>query len=587
MGERKPRHRILKGIGVSPGVAYGRVCIYGDIHTVPRYTIRPEEVKDELARLDEAIQKSSRELEEIRRRVEAEVGKEEADIFLAHQMMLEDIHFYAQVERRLIRENLNVEAAIEETLEESRRVFSESESPYLRERADDVQDVGKRVLSHLLDHRRECLLAEDEKTIVAADELIPSVTVHLDKRRVAGFVTEKGGLTSHASILARAMEIPAVVGVQGLLEHVEIGHSAIVDGFEGTIHLHPTPEVIAEYERLDAEFAAHRETHRALIDLPSVTRDGERVVLEANIGKGVDVESASLYKVEGVGLYRTEFHFMIRPQFPDEEEQYAIYRRAVERMAPHPVTIRTLDLGGDKYLSYLPRIPEVNPYLGWRAIRVSLEHPEVLKTQLKAILRAGVHGRARILFPMIATIEDLRRAKGVLGEAEEELRSKGIPYDEGMPVGAMIEVPSAAILARLLLREVDFLSIGTNDLTQFTLAVDRSNEKVSRYYEPLSPAVLWLLRDVIRTAREVEKEVAVCGEMAGEPENVRLLLGLGLRHFSMSPVLIPDVKEVIRSSTIAEAESIAERALAASTAAEVKAALVMEREDEDDLRGSR
>ena len=573
MGEREQPHRVLKGIAVSPGAAYGRVCLYGDIHTVPRYTIRAEEAEDELARLDEAIRESSQELEEIRRRVEAEVGKQEADIFLVHQMLLEDTHLYAQVERKLIQAHLNVEAAIEEVLEESRRIFSELENPYLRERADDIQDVGKRLLSNLLSHRRECLLDEEEKTIVAADELIPSVTVHFDERRVAGFVTEKGGLTSHASILARAMEIPAVVGVRGLLEYAEMGHLVIVDGFEGTVHLHPTPEVIAEYERLEAELTAHRETHRALIDLPSVTRDDEKVVLEANIGKGADVESALLYRAEGVGLYRTEFHFMIQAQFPDEEEQYNIYRRAVERMAPHPVTIRTLDLGGDKYLSYLPRLPEVNPYLGWRAIRVSLEHPEVLKTQLKAILRASAHGRARILFPMIATMEDLRQAKEVLREAEEELRADGIPFDEAVPVGAMIEVPSAAILARMLIREVDFFSIGTNDLTQFTLAVDRSNEKVSRYYEPLSPALLWLLRDVIRAAREADKEASICGEMAGGPEYVPLLLGLGLRHFSMSPVLIPDVKEVIRSSTIAQAEAVAERALEASTAEEVKAVL--------------
>jgi phosphotransferase system enzyme I (PtsI) len=328
--------------------------------------------------------------------------------------------------------------------------------------------------------------------------------------------------------------------------------------------------VIAEYERLEAEFTAHRKTHRALIDLPSVTRDGVSITLEANIGKGVDVESALLYQAQGIGLYRTEFHFMIRPQFPDEEEQYTIYQRVVERMAPHPVTIRTLDLGGDKYLSYLPRLPEVNPYLGWRAIRVSLEHPAVLRTQLRAILRASMHGRSRILFPMIATMEDLRRAKEVLREAEKELCAEGIPYDKKVSVGAMIEVPSAAILARLLICEVDFVSIGTNDLTQFTLAVDRSNEKVSRYYEPLSPAILWLLRYIIQAVRGVDKEVAICGEMAGEPAYVQLLLGLGLRHFSMSPVLIPDVKEVIRSSTIPQAEAIAERALAASTAEEVK-----------------
>ena len=576
MGARKPQHRILKGIGVSPGVAYGKVCVYGDLHTVPRYPIQAEEVNGELARLDEAIRESSRALEKMRRKVEAEMGKEEADIFLAHQMMVEDKHFRAQVAQRMTRTHLNVEAAIEDVLEESGRVFRESENAYLRERADDLQDVGHRLLSNLLSYQRECLLDEKGKTIVAADELSPSLTVHLDKRRVAGFVTERGGLTSHASILARAMGVPAVVGVHGLPNDVEIGYPAIVDGFEGTVHLHPTPEVVVEYQRLEAELAAHQETHRALIDLPSVTQDGEKVVLEANIGKGVDVESALLYKAEGVGLYRTEFHFMIRSEFPDEEEQYILYRRAVERMAPYPVTIRTLDLGGDKYLSYLPRTREANPYLGWRGIRVSLGHPKVLKTQLKAILRAGVHGQVRVLFPMIATMEDLRRAKEVLREAGEELGAEGIPHDEAVPVGAMIEVPSAAVLAPVLVREVDFVSIGTNDLTQFILAVDRSNERVSRYYEPLSPAVLWLVRDVIWVARETGKEVSICGEMAGEPAYVPLLLGLGLRHFSMSPVLIPDVKEVIRSSTIAQAKKIAERALVVPTAEEVKAVLAGE-----------
>ncbi len=393
----EPPHQILKGIAASGGVARGRICVWGDLPAVPRRAIAPEDVMGEPRRLDEAITEVKAQLEQTCRKVEKELGKDEAAIFLAQLMMLGDAHFYAQVERKLTSEYVNVETAIEMALEEFVQVFETSEDPYLRERTDEVWDAGK----------------------------------------------------------------------------------VIVDGMEGVVHVHPTPEIVQEYMCLEEELRAHKETHQELIDLKSETADGEPVVLQADIGKGADVASALLYKANGVGPYQTEFHFMLCEDFSDEDEQYEIYPQVVAEMDPRPVSIRTLDLGGDKYLSYFPARREANPYLGWRAIRVSLSHPEVLKAQLKAILRAGTAGRVRILFPMIATAWDVRAARMILEETKSELRTSSTAFDPEMPVGAMSEAPSAALLVDLLIHKIHFLSICTNDLIQFTLAVGRSNKKVA------------------------------------------------------------------------------------------------------------
>lgn len=543
---------------------------------IPKRKVDIGDIQKELNRLSKAIEESKKQLQHIKAKVEKEMGPEEARVFEAHLLFLEDAYFYSQVEKKIIDKGITLEMAIEEVIRDSAELLKETKDPYLRERAQDIRDVGKRLLRNLLGYERQSLLKDEKDIIIVAEELTPSDTVHLDKERIRGFVTEQGGITSHASILARSMGVPLVSGIIGFVRDLEIGETLLVDGFRGEVIRNPTRKEIAIFHRRVKDIKALAREEDRLAHLPAITLDGHKVDLLANIASEEDLPIALHSKAEGIGLYRTEIYFINREDFPSEEEQFEVYRRVAEKLSP--VTIRTLDLGGDKYHPIFPRPRELNPYLGYRAIRVSLEHPEVFKTQLRAILRAGAFGEIRVMFPMIATVEEVKTAKNILAEAKAELRERGVPYDEKIQVGAMIEIPSAAIIAELILKEVDFLSVGTNDLIQYTLAVDRSNERVSRLYEPLNPAVLRLLKSLAEKAERVGKEISICGEMAGDPRYTLLLLGLGFSKLSMSSVFIPHIKKIIRSSTIESARKLAAEVLKLGEIEEIKRLLAQQRD---------
>jgi phosphoenolpyruvate-protein phosphotransferase len=482
--------------------------------------------------------------------------------------MLEDRGFTSKVEAR-VKEGLVAEAALRHVVEEYLATFEGMRDNYLRERAADVKDVGLRILRNLLGVEEPERALEKDSVLVAQEITLSDLTL-VDHEHLRGIVLATGGVTSHASILAKSFEIPTVVGVDHLTEAVHEGDDIIVDGNSGVIYVEPPPDVAREYDRLDRQYRAFNRELDALKNEPAETTDGRRVHLYANIGLIADLLLAHRHGAEGVGLYRTEFPFLTYREFPDEEEQYQLYVRMVRGMEGKPVTIRTLDLGADKYPAYIRSPREDNPFLGWRSIRISLEAPELFKVQLRAILRAATLGRIRILFPMISSIEEIRRAKELLEEAKDELRQQGRDFDPSVPIGMMIEVPSAVWLATQLIREVDFFSIGTNDLIQYLLAVDRNNRKVAPLYEPLHPAVLMAVHETVQAAKGAGKWVGMCGEMAADPLCTLVLLGLGLDDLSMGPFFIPVIRRMIRSVGYAAARTMTRDVLTMSTIKEVK-----------------
>src|SRR3989442_1429723 len=486
----------------------------------------------------------------------------------AHRLMLEDPGFARKLEAA-IHDGLAAEAALKRVVEEYVEQFVRMSDGYLRDRAVDVKDVGLRILRNLLGVAEpERPLAKD--SVLVADELTLSDLALIEHEHLCGIVLATGGVTSHASILAKSFEIPTVVGCEHLIETVQEGDDLIVDGNSGVVYVNPPVDVAREYERLERDYSAFNQKLETLKLLPAETSDGRRLSLYANIGLIADLLLAHRHGAQGVGLYRTEFPFLTYREFPDEEEQYDLYARVVRGMEGKPVTIRTLDVGADKYPAYMQVPREDNPYLGWRSIRISLEMPEFFKVQLRAILRAAALGRVRIMFPMISSVEEIRRAKDLLEEAKEELASEGREHDPGVQVGMMVEVPSAVALANQLIREVDFFSIGTNDLIQYLLAVDRSNRKVAPLYEPLHPAVLSAVHDVVQAAKGAGKWVGMCGEMASEPLCTLVLLGFGLDDVSMGPFFIPVIKRIIRSVSYAAARNIARDVLEMATIKEGK-----------------
>ncbi|HFE52524.1 MAG TPA: phosphoenolpyruvate--protein phosphotransferase, partial [Bacteroidetes bacterium] len=516
----------LYGLKVSPGLGMGKVCVIGEALKAPRWKITPDQVPQELKRLEEAIARARVELQAIRDDLRERVGKRESDIFDAHLLFLDDPYLREGIEKKVAREHLNVEAALEDVIQESARKLATVKDGYLRERAQDILDVGERLLHHLLGEKQRCLVDEESDLVLVADQLKPANTAHLDRRKIKGVVTERGGPTSHAAILARSLGVPMVTGIRQIVETATLGSLAIVDGYRGQVILNPLSRDIELYRRRQEELALQFAEEEQLKALVSATSDGRRVHLLANIASDEEVDLALAKGAEGIGLYRTEIHFLDREDLPGEDEQFEHYRRVVEKMAPRPVVIRTLDLGGDKMARFFPIPPEDNPYLGLRAIRISLAFPDLFLVQLRALLRAGVYGNLRILLPMVTTVEEVEAARGLLEKAKEQLRSRGQRFAESVPLGAMIEVPSAAVIVRDLLKVVDFLSVGTNDLIQYTLAVDRSNVEVSGLYEALSPAVLRLLADLRTAAEEAGKEIGICGEMAGDTRYTALLVGL-------------------------------------------------------------
>ncbi|MEK7210335.1 MAG: phosphoenolpyruvate--protein phosphotransferase, partial [Candidatus Binatota bacterium] len=561
----------LAGLSVAPGFGRGTAHVLKprlDLNSVKKE--RAKNPKREIERFRAAVERGIEQINNLKQRMSSLISKEEGALFDVHRMILEDPAIIEQIEGRIRKEGYIAEYAVSSVFEQHLNSITQIEDEYLREKAADVKDVAQRLLENLSGIKEEKVNLPKEAILVTED-ISPADLALLEGDHFRGIVLATGGVTSHASILAKSFEIPSVVAVEGLMDSVRQGDSLIVDGNSGVIYINPSQEVIREYDRLEREYLAFNRELGEIRDMPAETQDGHRVTLYSNIGLLSDIAFAQLHGAQGIGLYRTEIPFLSHRDFPGEEEQYALYRRVVEGMGERPVTIRTLDIGADKYPTYVRRAaPEPNPFLGWRSLRISLEVADIFKPQLRAILRAGALGRVRLLIPMVSSLEEILKVKEILADVKEELEREEVPFDNQMELGIMVEVPSAVQLASRIVREVDFLSIGTNDLIQYLLAVDRSNRKVAGLYEPLHPAVLSALMHVIEAAKKAGKRVGMCGEMAGDPLCTLLLLGMGLEEFSMGSLFIPVIKKIIRSVTYRSAKTSTQIVLQMDTVGEIK-----------------
>jgi phosphotransferase system enzyme I (PtsI) len=560
-----------KGVPVSPGVAVARACVMDDAPASREpHPLDATAVSTETNRLEAACAAATQELDTIISRVSAQVGEEEAAIFRAHRQLLRDPVLINKVKSIISNQRVDARSALQETLEQYSTLFAQIHDDYLKERMADVRDVIGRIAGHLTRQETEKRLACDGPVIVVASEILPSQALAFDRAHVAGILTESGGATGHAAILARSLGIPAVSGVRGVLREVHTGDLVALDGREGHVYVRPGPEVESAYRKLQREYFDLRDRLIENRDLEPITLDGIQVELLANVNSPVDAAMAKQVGASGVGLYRTEFLFLTHPTVPSEEEQLAAYRAVLEAAPNRAVTIRTLDLGGDKQVPYLGNQHETNPFMGWRSIRLSTAHPEFFQTQLRAILRAGVCGHVSLLFPMISTLEEVQRLKRLVARTRDDLQRQGIAHGEDIPLGVMLEVPAAALCIDALLEEVDFVSIGSNDLIQYVMAADRDNPKVAHLCEPFSPAILRLLQQIIKACNARDTPVTLCGEMAGRPRCFLPLFGMGLRSLSMSPAFIPPLKELIRRTTLPVAQEIAERVLQMKTFGEIR-----------------
>ena len=561
----------LMGLSASPGFGRGRAFVMEprmDLSAIAMKKARSAE--REIERFRGAVERGIDQISVVKNRMSSLISREEGAIFDVYRLILEDPAIIQQIENKIRKERYTAEYAIRIVFEQYLGSIANIDDNYLRERTTDVKDAAQRLLENLAGHSGQPIDIPRDAVLVAED-LSPADLSMLEGDRFKGIVLATGGVTSHASILAKSFEIPSVVAIEGLTDIIHQGDQLIVDGNAGVVYANPNPEVIREYDRLERDYADLNRELEGLKDRPAETLDGHRVSLYANIGLLSDVAFAHSHGAQGIGLYRTEIPFLSHRDFPSEEEQYALYKRVVEGMAGKPVTIRTLDIGADKYPSYMRSVAnEPNPFLGWRSIRISLEVEEIFKTQLRAVLRIGFLGRVRLLIPMVSSLEEILRVKELLAEAKDELENEGTPFDRRLELGVMVEVPSAVQLAERFLREVDFLSIGTNDLIQYILAVDRSNRRVASLYEPLHPAVLAALMSTIQAGKSVGKRVGMCGEMAGDPLSALLLLGMGLEEFSMGSLYIPVIKKTIRSISYEAAKSVAEIVLQMDTVGEIK-----------------
>ena len=574
-GAGAPRERRsfeLKGVPASAGVSIGRAfLIDGEEMSVPKQPVSAAAIPQEIARFEDALARTRKEIEGIQTKISKELGLEHAEIFNAHLMVLEDRAFIDEVIGHLKEQQVCVEHVFSAVLRRYVQAFSKVEDEYMRERASDVEDVGRRILRNLTGLKRRSLADLSQPVVVVAYDLSPSDTATMHRQHVIGFITDIGGRTSHTAIMAKSLEIPAVVGLEAATQSIHPDDLLIVDGISGKVIVNPDADTLKHYEGLQQKLKTLDQALLRSKDLPAETPDGHRVSLTANIEFPEEIPSVIAHGAEGIGLYRTEFFYLNRSDLPTEEEQFEAYRHVAKAIAPHAVIIRTIDLGGDKFMSEL-RVPrEMNPFLGWRAIRFCLARPDIFKVQLRAILRASIFGKIRMMYPMISGLEELQAANRILEEMKEELKKEGKEFDPTMEVGAMIEVPSAALILDLLAKHVKFFSIGTNDLIQYSLAVDRVNEKIAYLYEPAHPAVLRLIRQIIQTAHENNLWISMCGEMAGEPALALLLLGLGLDSFSTSPANVPRVKQVIRSVPTFRAKEVVKEVFRLTTGKEVAA----------------
>ncbi|MDR9830667.1 phosphoenolpyruvate-protein phosphotransferase PtsI [Vibrio sp. FNV 38] len=563
---------MISGILASPGIAIGKALLLQEDEIVLNTTkISDDQVEAEVQRFFDARNKSSAQLELVRQRALETFGEEKEAIFEGHIMLLEDEELEEEILALIKGDKLSADNAIHSVIEEQAVALESLDDEYLKERATDIRDIGTRFVKNALGINIVSLSDIDEKVILVAYDLTPSETAQINLEYVLGFACDIGGRTSHTSIMARSLELPAIVGTNDITAQVKNGDMLILDAMNNKIVINPSDAEIEEAKAVKASFAAEKEELAKLKDLPAETTDGHRVEVCGNIGTVKDCDGILRNGGEGVGLYRTEFLFMDRDTLPTEEVQYQAYKEVAEAMHGEAVIIRTMDIGGDKDLPYMDLPKEMNPFLGWRAIRISLDRREILRDQLRGILRASAHGKLRIMFPMIISVEEIRELKKAIEEYKIELRAEGLDFDENIEIGIMVETPAAAAIAHHLAKEVSFFSIGTNDLTQYTLAVDRGNEMISHLYNPLSPAVLTVIKQVIDASHAEGKWTGMCGELAGDERATLLLLGMGLDEFSMSGISIPNVKKVIRNANFADVKAMAEKALALPTAAEIEA----------------
>lgn len=562
---------LLEGISASPGIAIGRVYLLtGGIIKIEERDLEDSEIELEVEKLLNAIAKAKEDIVLLRERASQKLGLENGKIFDVHQMLLEDNIIIDQIIDSIRTEKKNAELVFFRFMNHYQAKLEQLKDEYLKERAADIIDVKRRVIRHIQGKRHDYLAALSEPRVIIARELTPSDTLALDRKKILAFATDFGGRTAHAAIMARALEIPSVLGLEHITDVVLQNSLVIVDGNNGQVIIEPSPATLEKYRALQRDYDHYEEKLSYFKELPCRTLDGKDIELSANLEFPAEIGSVLSHGAKGIGLYRTEYLYLAKDNLPTEEEQYAAYKSVAEQIAPNSVIIRTADLGGDKSPQSLEMPQEDNPFLGWRAIRICLRETEMFRTQLRAILRASVSGNVKVMFPMISCVEELIQCLDLLEETKQELRDRGIPFDEHLEVGTMIEVPSAAVMTSVIASKVSFLSIGTNDLIQYTLAADRSNERIAYLYENFPPAVIRLIKQVVDAGHRRGVWVGMCGEMAGDPKAILFLIGLGLDELSVSPVAIPKIKQIIRSINYAEATQIAQKVLQMETSHEIQ-----------------
>ena len=558
---------MISGILASPGIAFGKALLLKeDEIVINRKKITDDQVDQEVQRFLDGRSKAAEQLQAICVKAGETFGEEKAAIFEGHIMLLEDEELEQEIIDLIKKDHVTADAAAHSVVEGQAKALEELDDEYLKERAADVRDIGKRLLQNILGLHMVDLSSIAEEAILVAKDLTPSETAQLNLKKVLGFITDLGGRTSHTSIMARSLELPAIVGTGSVTTTVKNGDFLILDGVNNKIYVNPTEAEQEELKAIQTQYLSEKHELAKLKDLPAITLDGHQVEVCANIGTVRDVAGAERNGAEGVGLYRTEFLFMDRDSLPSEEEQFQAYKAVAEAVGSQAVIVRTMDIGGDKDLPYMNLPKEENPFLGWRAVRIAMDRKEILHAQLRAILRASSFGKLRIMFPMIISVEEVRFLKAELETLKAQLREEGKAFDESIEVGIMVETPASAVIARHLAKEVDFFSIGTNDLTQYTLAVDRGNDLISHLYNPMTPSVLGLIKQVIDASHAEGKWTGMCGELAGDERATLLLLGMGLDEFSMSAISIPSIKKIIRNTNYEDAKALAEQALAQPTA---------------------
>lgn len=557
---------MISGILASPGIAFGKALLLKeDEIIISRKKITEDQIAQEIQRFLEGRNKTTTQLEAIKIKAGEIFGEEKALIFNGYIMLLEDEELEQDIIGLIKNDHATADAAAHSVIDGQAKALEELEDEYLKERATDVRDIGKRLLQNILGLRIIDLNAITEESILVAKDLTPSETAQLNLKKVLGFITDSGSRTSHTSIMARSLELPAIVGTINMTSTVKNNDFLILDGVNNKIYVNPTNDIKDELKEIQTQYLAKKQELVKLKDLPAITLDGHQVEVCANIGTLHNIKGAKRNGAEGVGLYRTEFLFMDRESLPTEEEQFQAYKAVIEAMGSQAVIIRTMDIGGDKYLPYMNIPKEENPFLGWRAIRIAMDRKDILYPQLRAILRASSFGKLRIMFPMIISVEEVRTLKIELETLKAQLHAEGQAFDEQIEVGIMVETPASAVIANHLAKEVDFFSIGTNDLTQYTLAVDRSNNLIAHLYNPMMPSVLRLIKQVIDASHAEGKWTGMCGELAGDERATLLLLGMGLDEFSMSAISIPSIKKIIRNTNFKDAKVLAEQALSQST----------------------